>query len=211
MNHEDCQLAVQTNVTPGSKDSMKLIPTSRWNYVAAQTAELAAEASKVNKDGFYAAIFDTTLHPIVNANGLTVAAACRSFRPYTGTNTADALNSRIEAYFARRDADPKTKPLVIVMLTDGEPTGTTVKGVSTDPQQAVADVIVNASKRIKSRKELGILFIQVGFDGKAKIFLQWLDDGLTAAGAVLDIVDTKTADDARTMTILEMIDSALND
>jgi hypothetical protein len=201
MNTDDCK-------TGGGFFGGKKV--TRWNYVADQTAELAGEAAKVDDDGIYVGLFNTRLQPIENADEAKVRNAFRQYSPTDGTNTADALNDRLEAYFARK-AKGAAKPLILVVVTDGEPTGTTVKGVSRDPQQAVADVIVNATKRIGSRKEIGIFFLQVGYDKKATTFLAWLDDGLTSAGAAYDIVDAKTAEDAKGMSIGQIIEAALND
>jgi hypothetical protein len=184
--------------------------TSRWASCAEQTAELAGEACKVDDDGIYVGLFNTRLQPIDNADADKVRAAFKQYSPTDGTNTADALNARINAYFERK-AKGGAKPLILICVTDGEPTGSTVSGVSRDAQQAVADVISNATKKISSRKEIGIFFIQVGFDKAATVFLQWLDDGLVAAGAAHDIVDAKTAEDAKNMSITDIIEAALND
>lgn len=203
MDTEDCP-GSKKGFFGGSKN------VSRWNYVADQTAELADEACKIDDDGIYVGLFNTSLQPIENANADKVREVFKKYRPTDGTYTADALNARINAYFERK-AKGGAKPLILICVTDGEPTGTRVAGISRDAQQAVADVISNATKKIGSRKEIGIFFIQVGFDKKATAFLQWLDDGLVAAGAAFDIVDAKTAEDAKNMSITDIIEAALND
>lgn len=201
MNNDDCKTG----------KGMFCKKTSRWNYIAEQTAELAGEACKVDNGGIYVGLFNTRLQPIENADADKVRDAFEQYSPNDGTYTADALNARINAYFARKAANASTKPLILICVTDGEPTGSTVRGVSRDPQQAVADVISNATKKISSRKEIGIFFLQVGFDKNATPFLQWLNNGLVAAGAAFDIVDAKTAEDAKGMSITAMIEAALND
>lgn len=181
---------------------------SRWDYVAEQVAQLVAQACTVDRNGIFLGLFNTRLMPLANASADGVRNAFKRFSPQGGTHIADAIHARIEAYFARKARDPQTKSLVLIVVTDGEPTGTSVDGISKDPQQAVADVIVHATKRITSGEEIGIFFLQVGADKNAPAFLGWLDAGLTAVGAAFDIVSVKTADNAADMTIAQLITSA---
>ncbi len=217
MGTSDCDVEVEVKGGLFSKGGTKIQKIDRWNFVGPQASYLAGEAAKVDDDGIYAAIFNQSLTEIKGANADTVAARFRAGCPGGGTNTALALKNRIDAYFARLAANPNTKDTVIFAVTDGAPTHD-LKGnqVSTaQAQKAVAEVIVDATKRLKAagktRKALGIFFLQVGHDKDATAFLTFLDDGLVAAGATMDIVDTKNASDAKDISIGEMIEGALND
>lgn len=212
----DCEVEVEEKGFLGkTKTVVKRI--FRWDFVGPQAAYLAGEAVKVDDDGIYAAVFNERLTPIANANADTVAAVFKRGCPGGGTNTAAALKARIDAYFQRLAANPNTKDTVIFVVTDGAPTHD-LRGshVSTaQAQKAVADVIIDATKRLtaagKTRKALGIFFLQVGHDPAATAFLQYLDDNLTANGATMDIVDTKNASQAKDTSIGELIEGALND
>lgn len=185
-------------------------PISRCDHIAETTARFTREVCKVVGDGIYVGLFNTQLTPLVNATSRKLRAALRRNPPTDGTFTADALHARIEAYFERKAANPLTKPLFLICVTDGEPNGTTVPGVSRDPQQAVADIIIGATKRISEPGEIRILFVQIGNCGKARAFLQWLANGLTSLGAVHDIVESVTATDETTASsITKVIAAAL--
>jgi uncharacterized protein YegL len=213
----DCEVEVEEKGGLFSKARTVVKKIFRWDFVGPQAAYLAGEAAKVDDDGIYAAVFNERLTPIANANADTVAAVFKRGCPGGGTNTAAALKSRIDAYFQRLAANPNTKDTVIFVVTDGAPTHN-LRGqhVSTvEAQKAVADVIVDATKRLtaagKTRKALGIFFLQVGHDAQATKFLEYLDDNLTSAGATMDIVDTKNASQAKDTSIGELIEGALND
>jgi len=219
---KDLELLIDRSGSMGTPDCAN--GATRWNHVAGQTAELATAALTVDDDGIYVGLFDDQLVEVPNADGNKVLAAFQQYRPRNGTDTAMAINARLEAYFERRDGKKggmfskgtpglgdKVKPLILIVVTDGRPTQNSVKGLSSDGQKAVAQVITNATKRIKSRKEIGIFFVQVGYDKGATAFLQWLDDGLTSEGAAFDIVDAKTAEDAARMSIGQIVEAALND
>lgn len=82
--------------------------------------------------------------------------------------------------------DKDTKPLNIIVITDGE------------PSDEVDTVIIQAAKRLDRMDappyQLGIQFFQVGNEPSAKAALQKLDDDLSGmvAGGIRDIVDTVT-------------------
>jgi hypothetical protein len=216
VQNTDCDVEVEKKgLFGGTKTSIEKV--NRWAFVGPQASYLAGEAAKIDDDGIYAAIFNERLTEITGANGETVKRVFDRGCPGGGTNTAAALKNRIDAYFARLAANPNTKDTVLFVVTDGAPThnlrGSQVS--TTEAQKAVADVIVDATKRLKAagktRKALGIFFLQVGHDPVATKFLEFLDDGLTAAGATMDIVDTKNASAAKDTSIGEMIEGALND
>lgn len=217
MGGADCDIEVEVKGGLFSKGGTKVQKIDRWNFVGPQASYLAGEAVKVDDDGIYAAIFNERLTEIKGANADTISARFKAGCPGGGTNTAYALKSRIDAYFDRLAANPNTKDTVIFIVTDGAPTHNLAgyQVSQTEAQRAVASVIVEATKRLKAagktRKALGLFFLQVGHDPAASSFLKYLDDGLVAAGAAMDIVDTKNASDAKDTSIGEMIEGALND
>jgi hypothetical protein len=70
------------------------------------------------------------------------------------------------------------RPVFIAIFTDG----------AAGDGDAIVNVIVNATKRITDRSQLGILFVQVGNDSNATAFLDKLNNDLGDSGAEHDIV-----------------------
>lgn len=66
-------------------------------------------------------------------------------------------------------------------------------------------------KKIDRDEELGISFIQIGQDVKAKEYFKALDDLLQEAGAKFDIVDTITMDDLDNMSLTDVLLNAVID
>ena len=197
---------------------------------------LVEEMDAIDDDGITIGLFDSTLRCV--AENTTKANAHEILglaRPGSRTDTAGALQSRIDDYFGQRfgspavtesrsvrhglhkqtetvvvspavPADPTTKPRVIVIVTDGEP----------NDETALENVIIQATRRLTAeglgREALGISFIQVGTDAQATTWLKRLDDGLCPGrGATLDIVNCLTIDDAYELSTREILEAALDD
>ncbi|MEO0687181.1 MAG: VWA domain-containing protein, partial [Cyanobacteria bacterium J06649_11] len=122
--------------------------------------------------------------------------------PAGTTNLAGVLKDATDNYFKRKSAG-KTKPSgeIILVVTDGEP----------DDRKAVFEVIVNASHQMEKDEELGISFVQVGFDTQAMKFLKALDDQMESIGAKFDICDTVTFDEMEDMSLVEVLTNAITD
>lgn len=104
--------------------------------------------------------------------------------PQGGTPTGIRLHHILKPYLQRFKANPAgTKPLNIVVITDGV------------PSDDVESVIINAAKQLDKLDapawQVGIQFFQVGNEPGAAAALQELDDELAdAAGGIRDMVDT---------------------
>ncbi len=156
--------SMETKDCPGGK--------SRWAYGQEQALALATHAEKFDTDGITVVPFagKFKIH-----EGVTAAKVSQVFQEnQTGgsTDTAAVLKNRLDAFFARKAAG-NTKACCIMVLTDGAP----------DDQVAVANVIIEASKKLDRDEELAIQFVQIGQDAEAARFLAYLDDNLVAKGA----------------------------
>lgn len=104
--------------------------------------------------------------------------------PMGGTPTGIRLHHILKPYLQRYKVDPNgTKPLNIVVITDGV------------PSDDVESVIISAAKQLDRVDapawQVGIQFFQVGNELGAAAALQELDDGLSeVAGGIRDMVDT---------------------
>lgn len=152
---------------------------SRWVSAQETTLALATLAEKYDPDGITVVPFNNAFKVHEGVTATKVDQIFKEHVPMQSTDTAAALRDRLDAHFARRAAGG-TKSTCLLVMTDGEPNDRT----------AVADAIVEATKKMTADEELAISFVQVGHDAEAAKFLQWLDDDLIGRGAKFDIVDT---------------------
>lgn len=175
---------------------------SRWEAAQEATVAIARKAVEFDTDGITVAFFAGNFVEYNNVDGeQKVVDIFNGNEPMGGTNTARVLEHQIAGYFARKAAG-EAKPIIILVVTDGEP----------DSREDVARVIVDATHRMDVDEEIGIQFIQVGSDAGAQSFLKWLDDELVdRKGAKFDIVDTKTMDELEGMRIADVMVAAISD
>lgn len=121
--------------------------------------------------------------------------------PQGGTNLSEALAYGIDLSMGRIQKNGEKNELLVVLL-DGELDDADVN--------AVAQKIVNTTKKLRDRTQLGILFLQVGDDPKAKITLDIFDNEMRQRGAVLDIVSAKKLEDLENMTVEQLVDAAFS-
>jgi hypothetical protein len=127
----------------------------------------------------------------------------KNVRPLGGTPTGTRLNQIMKPYLRELENslekqahghEPTVKPMNIIVITDGV------------PSDDVESVIVSAARKLDSYNadlwQMGIQFFQVGREPEAAADLQELDDALSGAHNVRDIVDTVpwTGDDGQTLT-----------
>ncbi|THU82329.1 hypothetical protein K435DRAFT_691266, partial [Dendrothele bispora CBS 962.96] len=95
----------------------------------------------------------------------------------SGTPTGTKLKKVLETYLPRlEDKMRPTKPICIVVITDGE------SDPAENPEENLETVIVNAARRLELAQipltQLYIHFIQIGDDLEATASLRHLDDAL---------------------------------
>lgn len=183
MTNRDC---------PGNK--------TRWEYGQETTLALATVAEKYDQDGITVVPFAGRFKVHEGVTSAKVTQVFQEHSPMGSTDTAGVLRNRLDAYFGRKGKG-QAKSTVLLVLTDGAP----------DDMQAVADVIINATKNMDRDEEIAISFIQIGTDPAATKFLEFLDDGLQAKGAKFDIVDTLKIADVENLTVEQLIEKAFTD
>lgn len=132
-----------------------------------------------------------------------VQAIFSSVRPLGGTPTGTRLNQILKPYLAEvaesmeRQAhghEASVKPLNIIIITDGV------------PSDDIESVIVGAARKLDSYGaepwQVGIQFFQVGREPEAAEDLRDLDDALSGAHNIRDMVDTVpwSGDDGEVLT-----------
>lgn len=174
---------------------------SRWKAAEEGTIALASKAIQYDADGITIGIFGGNTIKLTD-NVKDTAAVQKIFaenEPSSGTPTDQVLKQVLDKYFAAKKAGSNPKPILIAIITDGEP----------NDRPATKKVIIDATKEMEKDEEVAISFLQIGNDASATSFLQDLDDNLQTEGAKFDIVDTKKLEDVENIT--ETLLAALND
>jgi len=175
---------------------------SRWEIAQESTLALARKCEKFDPDGITVYVFSGRFKRYDDVTSAKVAQIFLENDPSGTTNLAGVLQDATNNYFQRK-ATGSSKPNgeTILVITDGEP----------DDRRAVFEVIVNASRQMERDEELGISLIQVGSDPEATRFLKALDDKMEGVGAKFDICDTITLDEMEDMSLIEVLNNAVND
>lgn len=176
---------------------------SRWVAAHEGTVNLARKIEEINGglglDALYT--FSSSFDKYHNVKAEQVEGIWAANEPNGGTALHLVLEDALNSYFKAKANGTAKEGEIIVVITDGEP----------DDQQAVAKVLVNATKKIDRDEELGIEFIQLGHDKGAKAFLDALDNELTEHGAKYDIVNTVTQEQWEGKPLMDVLLSSLND
>lgn len=166
---------------------------TRWQEAQETIFGLATALAQFDSDGIDLVIFGGGVNIIegVQANNVSDVFAQRS--PRGSTPLAQALTEIVNKQ------QRSGKNTVAIIFTDGEP----------DDRASVEKVIIDAANTLERDEQLTFLFVQIGDDQGAGLFLDHLDDGLTAAK--FDIVDAIKVAVADTMEPLDLINKAIND
>lgn len=175
---------------------------SRWEIAQESTLALARKCEKFDPDGITVYVFSGRFKRYDDVTSAKVAQIFLENDPSGTTNLAGVLQDATNNYFQRK-ATGSSKPNgeTILVITDGEP----------DDRRAVFEVIVHASRQMERDEELGISLIQVGSDPEATRFLKALDDKMEDVGAKFDICDTITLDEMEDMSLIDVLNNAVND
>ncbi|MBX9686875.1 MAG: hypothetical protein K2X27_09250 [Candidatus Obscuribacterales bacterium] len=158
---------------------------SRWDWCGMQAEDLARQLSSLNQ-GINITTFagNYLVYENQSARQITNIFALNNLQ--FGTCLGEPLQERLN--LALRNRSHNGKATLIAVITDGVP------HPRYEPQ-LVADVIIDASRRMQNPQDIKILFLQVGGqDERGRTYLQFLDNRLTEHGARFDIVQTVTFD-----------------
>ncbi|KAH7548730.1 hypothetical protein J3E72DRAFT_365652 [Bipolaris maydis] len=115
----------------------------------------------------------------------TIVEIFQTVRPGGATPTGQRLNKILKPYLQRYERNDKTKPINIIVITDGEP--------SDDVESPIIQTAKKLDKLDAPAWQVGIQFFQVGQEPGAREHLKQLDDGLAELAEddnLRDIVDT---------------------
>ena len=190
-----------------NRDYSILIDTSgsmggeRWAQAKAALEHLVPAVTECDADGITVYFFNMQYEKCENIKSAAHVMDMFSKRsPGGGTYLAQVLDDAVKPDGV--DSSGARRPETVLVISDGEPSD----------QKAVERVIINATKQyMKKDSDLSITFIQVGEDETAARWLAELDDGLEAAGAAFDCVDTIGFKDLQGTSFAELIRLSLAD
>jgi len=153
---------------------------SRWEWCRKQTLQLTEATHDVLNDGFKLVVFSKEAVEYCNVGPQAIEEVFRENKPEGPTHAAATLNTQFEEYFARRSSQgADTKPLLILMITDGCPQN----------PLSLCTAVMNATRRMNRADEITLEIIQIGHDQRANQLLSRLND--PADGSRFKIVNTK--------------------
>ncbi|MBD2215162.1 VWA domain-containing protein [Nostoc linckia FACHB-104] len=177
---------------------------SRWSVMQESTFALASKCEEFDTDGITVYTFSKKFKRYDRVDASKVEQIFEENEPSGNTALAEVLQDALQNYLQRKEKkEVKSNGETILVVTDGKP----------DDQEAVAKVIIEASRQIDKDEELAISFIQIGNDKEATEFLKFLDDDLKKIGAKFDIVDTVSIEDIEdeNLTLKEVLLKAITD
>jgi hypothetical protein len=161
---------------------------SKWVWTRQQLDNLLLCTDRVLDGGFTIVPFNSKFQI---RKGVTLWDLKQTFRQLKpegqGKNISAPIESVINDYFYARAHKGVTKPLVIVVLTDGtQNTGAPLQ-----------NVLIEASQKLNKPGEVVITFMQVGESILGEELFHDLDRNLVAKGAKYHMVDYKTFGELR--------------
>lgn len=188
---------------------------TRWKAAEETATALAKEMAEHDDDGITIVPFNNGYTVEDGVTGDTVGSIFKKHSPEGGTDLGPPLRAVVDKFVPAKSVGssllggigklfggnkteavtPAKKPVCIVVVTDG----------AANDKDAVVQTIVEATKRISNRSELGILFVQVGNDPAAEAFLKQVDNELAGAGAQHDIVARCKLEDVEDKSTVELL------
>lgn len=195
----DVELIIDQSMSMRRKDCPGGL--SRWQWCGVQANELARALSQVAPGGLTITTFADRYDVLRNANPADVEQLFTTNNFSFGTRLSAPLKNRLNSYFDNKT--PKSKPLLIAVITDGVPQPQPLQPV------LVADTLVNASKRIQDPRDVTVVFFQIGGQNRfGRAFLATMDYGLMRMGAHHDFVRTVEFDELQRVGLAQsLVDS----
>ncbi len=198
--NRDYTIIIDISASMGTPD----YPKGKTRWVAAQkyTLALARKCEKLDPDGITVYMFADNFQRYDHVTSSKVLQIFEENQPHGSANLLIVLQDAFNNYFQRK-ANGKIKPSgeTILVITDG---------LSCN-RIGVSQAIINATHKIDSNEELGISFIQVGYEPQVSKSLKSWDNELQGLGAKFDIVDTIALDEMDDMTLIQVLINALCD
>jgi hypothetical protein len=203
LRNHDVVIMQDRSSSMGDRESYPQGYFPRWYWCLLQAMDLRRQTMRLPTWTFdlvmFSAKFDLyrgvsmdQLPLVFNRNGIWI-----------GTHLAPPMDQVLGEYFQRR-SQGRGKPLIVAVVTDGKP----------KDMGELCDVIINATRQMRSPNEIHITILQVGTDDESYRKLALLDNGLVRRGARFDIVSVMPFNQATnlglTRSLLTAVQTAAN-
>jgi hypothetical protein len=160
---------------------------SRWEWCGQQAGNLAKSLGPYTPRGLTIVPFAGEYDVFEHASPQNIDKLFNSINLQLGTRLFEPLTERLDNYFAHRK--PNSKPLLIVIVTDGIPSPRFEPGL-------VKQTLIEASQKMKSEDEVVVIVCQIGCDDRfGERYLTDLDQNLVNYGARYRFVHVVTFND----------------
>ena len=193
LSQYDISILVDSSASMGTSDCPSILPyqrdlISRWQWCQEQTSFFTQQLASVMPNGITLVPFSSKFQRIEHVSARGIGAYFASVRPDGGTNLENPLRAEIENYFSRRDAGQRTRPLLLTVISDGDPSN----------KSAVRKLIKETTARMHRPDEIRIVFLLIGTDRSGHDFvheLDNLDNGMLSRDVAFDIVSSHQFDE----------------
>lgn len=186
----------------GSMEERDCGGKSRWEALQESTLAIARKCNEYDPDGITVVPFSSSYKRYENTTPDKVKDIFLENSPMGGTVLAPVLESIFATHLEQKvNGTLKANGTMVLVVTDGLP----------QDENEVARSIINFTKKIPTRDEFGLSFIQIGKDQHASAYLKRLDSHLQAEGSKLDIVNTKTMDEVEQVGLTEALVAAITE
>ncbi|KAL5371302.1 hypothetical protein DPSP01_014361 [Paraphaeosphaeria sporulosa] len=155
---------------------------SRWSQVEQALTVIAHICAERDEDGIDVYFLNTEKRWLQQRTAGNIIEIFQTAKPGGQTFTGKRLYEILTPYLARYKRNPKTKPVNIIVITDGQ------------AHDDVAGTIQEVARKLDRWEappwQVGIQFFQIGNDPEARNMLQQLDDELAGDDDLRDIVNT---------------------
>lgn len=160
---------------------------SRWAWCGLQASSLANTLAPYSQAGLTIVPFATEYDVFEHASAQNIDYMFNNVQNQFGTRLYEPLAERLDNYFAHRQTN--TKPLVIVIVTDGVP-------FPRFEPPLVRNELISSSRRMNNPGEVTVIFCQIGArEKRGEEYLLDLDQNLVADGAKYHYVHTVSFDE----------------
>jgi hypothetical protein len=187
LSHYNFQIIMDRSLSMQARDCP--LQLSRWDWCGAQAALIAKSLEPFVTNGLTLIPFNHGFDVYEHATTHNIVDVFNDHGFKLGTYLYEPLANRFDEYF--KNTDPNKKPLLLVVITDGEPWP--------NPQpEMVKTELVNASQRMTSADELIVVFLQIGDnDQNGRNYLVDLGSNLMGQGARYQYIHTRTFDELK--------------
>lgn len=184
---KDYDICVLIDRSGSMEDEIEGGRQTKWQWMQTIVRDFAFEAKQFAGKSLTVLTFNRQFKVTENVTPASLYQVFNGLTPEGGTDLYSPL-----AYCLERQAGSNPpKPLLIAVITDGEP----------DAYEQVAALIRAATARQKRQTDLQITFLGIGENTIGEGVLNYFDDALVSQGARFDVVDSISFEDLKQLGI----------